>query len=117
MNHFDHGDCNFYCSDGCKNACSIFGKHSSIKVSTNSKCCNTTDSVVWASEVLKRANYECEYCGEKATDAHHIKPKKLEPFFALDPDYGIACCEKCHYKYGHGDRDCSFGTLRYKQCL
>ena len=66
-------------------------------------------------EVFRRDNYECEYCGENAENAHHIKPKKLEPFFALDPDYGIACCKKCHNKYGHKD-ECAAYILSSVVC-
>jgi hypothetical protein len=72
---------------------------------------------IWREEVLKRANYKCEYCGKPATIAHHSKSKKLEPFFALDPDYGLACCEKCHYKYGHRDMECTTGYLANIDCI
>ena len=69
----------------------------------------------WKEEIFKRQNGLCEYCGKKAQHAHHIKPKKLEPFFALDPDYGVACCKKCHYKYGHkSGTECSTGGLAIK---
>jgi len=44
----------------------------------------------------------CERCGD--------------PFFALDPDYGIACCEKCHYKYGHTD-ECNSAVISNKLCV
>lgn len=70
---------------------------------------------MWSKEVLARADNICEYCGEIATDAHHIQPKKLEPFYALDPDNGIACCEECHYKYGHSG-SCSTGALANTMC-
>jgi len=60
----------------------------------------------------------CEYgCGKEATDVHHIRPQKLEPFFSLDPDYGLACCEECHYKYGHKTgSECSTGNLAQIAC-
>jgi hypothetical protein len=107
-----HGECKFYCSDRCKSECDIFNtKLYPRTYNTNHKLNHS----LWSCEVLKRANYECEYCGEKSTQAHHIKPQKLEPFFALDPDYGLACCEKCHHKYGHKD-ECSTGSLAYMIC-
>ncbi len=65
--------------------------------------------------VMKRENSLCEYCGERAEHVHHIKPKKLEPFFALDPDYAISVCKKCHYKKGHKD-ECSTGNLAKIVC-
>lgn len=114
------GENNFYCSNECKNSCNIFNQQ---KWPKNHKPRKTNKSIwytnaelrIWREEVLKRADYKCEYCGEKATIAHHSKPKKLEPFLALDPEYGVACCEKCHYKYGHNG-ECSTGHLAHIDC-
>jgi len=106
-------EANFYCSDECKDACPIFKKQ---KYSADEKRSKTNSNFTsaelnaWSKEVLKRANNQCEYCGGPATEAHHIYPKKLEPFYALDPDNGVACCEECHYKHGHKDW-CSTGNL------
>jgi 5-methylcytosine-specific restriction endonuclease McrA len=61
-------------------------------------------------EVLKRDDYKCQYCENKAEHVHHIRPQKLEPFFSLDPDYAISVCKDCHYKYGHQD-ECSTGNI------
>lgn len=110
-------ECRFYCSDKCKTGCSIYGQilfPKGFKKEVNKEYTRHELSI-WSGEVLKRANYKCEYCGKNATDAHHIRPKKLEPFFALDPDYGVACCEKCHYDYAHLD-ECSTGTLAMRKC-
>jgi len=112
------GEKRFYCSDECKHSCSIFHK---VKYSTDEKRSKTNPNFtseelrIWSKEVLKRANNACEYCNNPATDAHHIQPKKLEPFYALDPDNGVACCESCHYKYGHSG-SCSTGTLANFVC-
>lgn len=103
------GESRLYCSDECKQSCNIYGVHIYPK-DFNHDGHNYYDHVVWRNNVLKIANYVCEYCGNSATEAHHIQPKKLEPFFALDPNNGIACCEECHYKYGHKD-ECSTGNL------
>lgn len=60
---------------------------------------------------------KCEICGELATHVHHGRPKKLEPFFVLDPDWGVSTCNKCHYKYGHPTgTECSTGRLANIQC-
>lgn len=110
------GESNFYCSDGCKYSCEIFGQILYPKNFDKNTMYTNNEISIWRLEVLKRSDFKCEYCGKAATDAHHIKPKKLEPFFALDPDYGIACCEKCHYKYGHKD-ECSTGNLAKEVCI
>lgn len=111
----------FYCSNKCKALCPVFGQHKYPKgqkpyyCPTKSDYYAKTELNIWREEVLKRADYKCEYCGGSATVAHHERPKKLEPFFALDPDYGIACCEECHYKYGH-QGDCSTSALAFIVC-
>jgi hypothetical protein len=115
----------FYCSESCKSACKKFGK-SAVQLQNeidreNGKIpelpYTTKEKSTYNLEVLERADYLCEYCGALATCVHHIRPQKLEPFFSLDPDYGIACCRKCHYKYGHPTgTECSTGNLAAKIC-
>jgi hypothetical protein len=109
-------ECRFYCSDDCKEFCDIFGQYKYPKgYKKINEYYTKSELDVWRKEVLKRANYLCEYCGEKANIAHHTRPKKLEPFFVLDPDYGMACCKECHIKYGHRD-ECSTRYLAMKTC-
>ena len=107
-----YGESRFYCSDACKESCEVFN----TKLYRKNQ--NSTDNYgynIWREEVLSRARYRCEYCGRKANTAHHSRPKKLEPFFSLDPDYGIACCSKCHNNFGHVD-ECSTGNLASIVC-
>jgi len=109
----------FYCSEECKYECPLYGKTIKQLMNINNKrLYNYTQSEynIWRTEVLERANYKCEYCEDEAIDVHHIKPQKLEPFFTLDPDFGIACCKKCHYKYGHKD-ECSTGKISQTICI
>jgi len=106
----------FYCSDECRAICPIFWQHKYPKGHESFFEYTRNEYEVWRKEVLKNANYKCEYCGEEATDAHHIKPKKLEPFFALGPDYGVACCKKCHYKYGHS-AECNTAVIANTLCV
>jgi len=113
-----YGECRFYCSDMCRSRCEVFGKFpkSFIDYNKNIEHSYTESELrVWSKEVLKRHNYICEYCGKKANSAHHIIPKKLDQFYALDPDNGIACCDNCHYKYGHKD-ECSTRRLAVLYC-
>lgn len=111
------GNNRFYCSEECKRDCSIYNVPIGQIISANKFHYTAHELKIWREEVLKRADYKCEYCGEKATIAHHSKPKKLEPFFALDPYYGFACCEGCHYKYGHSDTSCNTGYLANIDCI
>lgn len=109
------GESRFYCSDSCKDACEVFNQKKYPKLHNVDLPFDYVELRVWRAEVLMRECYKCEYCGEVATDAHHERPKKLEPSLALDPDNGIACCKKCHYKYGHRD-ECSTGALASIVC-
>jgi len=105
----------FYCSDDCKSECPFFRLRTDRLQFNNVKNYTSSEYQIWRQEVLIRANYKCEYCGEEANIAHHSRPQKLEPFHSLDPDFGIACCEQCHFKYGHHD-ECSQYSLSIKQC-
>jgi len=118
IRQLEHPDGNggnyFYCCDECKQECPLYH----LKGDPNKKIeiyYTQSEYNIWRTEVLERAEYLCEYCKKEAIDVHHIKPQKLEPFFALDPDYGIACCKECHYRYGHKD-ECSTGKLANEQC-
>ena len=106
---------NFYCSDDCKDQCPLYNLKNDPCV--NNKAFYTYSEYQQFREfVLKRDNYKCQYCGEKAEHVHHERPQKLEPFFALDPDLAWSVCKKCHYKYGHKD-ECSTGNLANKICI
>ncbi len=108
---------NFYCCNQCKKECPLYKSKNRILTNIIKPNYYTTEEYnIWRQEVLIRADNKCEYCGEKATHCHHIKPQKLEPFFSLDPDFGLACCKKCHYEKGHND-ECSTGQLAQKICL
>ena len=110
----------FYCSNKCKESCDIF--HQSLwpkskkpRKKWSFENINESDLKTWREEVLKRSDYLCEYCGEQAIIAHHIRPKKLEQFLALDPENGIACCKVCHNRYGHFG-ECSTWSLAHIKC-
>jgi hypothetical protein len=112
-----------YCSEECKEECPLYGKTAKQLIKIDQIIAGHIKEDLYTSEeyqtfrhqVLKRENYKCEYCEEQATDVHHSRPQKLEPGFVLDPDFGVACCESCHYKYGHKE-ECSTGKLAHIIC-
>jgi hypothetical protein len=104
----------FYCSQPCKDTCILYGVRED-PFKNNNLPYTYAEYKVCRAVVFERENTLCEYCGEPATDMHHIFPVKKEPFFALDPDYCVACCEKHHYKYAHKD-ECSTGNLAKIVC-
>ncbi len=115
-----------YCSDECKQSCIMYGKSAKQLMNEFGDLENKKKKELWytpaeyntwRTTVLTRANFLCEYCGRTAEDVHHSRPVKLEPFFALDPDFGISCCEECHYRYGHpAGTECSTGALAVTIC-
>lgn len=107
---------NLYCSDGCKNECPLYGVKND-PFSNNKKIYTQEEYQTFREFVLDRDDYICQFCGDSATDVHHERPQKLEPFFALDPDFAWSCCEKCHYEKGHPTgTKCSTGSLSNKIC-
>ena len=118
LNNVGCGEHRFYCSQECKNSCSIYGKKAINYINLNKSkdfVYTQEELSTWSQEVLKRASYNCEICGEPAEHAHHIQPKKLEPGLALDPDNGLALCKACHYEKGH-NKECSTGKLANTVC-
>jgi len=110
--------CYFYCSQECKNICPLYNLRNDPLSDNNDIPYTQEEYQQFREFVLKRDNYECQYCEEKATIIHHERPQKLEPFFALDPDFAWSVCEKCHYKYGHNTgSECSTGNLAAKVCI
>ncbi len=105
----------FYCSEECKNICPLYYSRGNDPFKETEKPYTKSEYQTFRIYVLERDSYICQFCGESATDVHHEKPQKLEPFFALDPYYAWSCCEKCHYEKGHKD-DCSTGRLAYIVC-
>lgn len=115
---------NFYCSEKCKGNCPLYH--------FKSYCFKLVDEIdnntptqhelrIWREEVLRKQREEhgynfCTKCqSTNCLRAHHIDPKKLEPFFALDPENGIVLCKDCHYDEGHKG-ECSTGTLSHIAC-
>ena len=118
LENYGHDLSYFYCSQHCKDTCFLYGlQNDPYEIKDNKLPYTSTELDTLNQLVLKRDNELCHYCGEHATIVHHLRPKKLEPFFALDPDYAISVCERCHYKYGHpAGSECSTGNLAKITC-
>ncbi len=121
---YDKGGSYFYCSEKCKQECSIFGKspkqlikEDQIKAGyLEEPGYNSSEYQDWRQHILELDNNKCVYCEKEATVAHHILPQKTHPESALDPENGIAVCKSCHYKYGHRDSWCTTGKLSTLVC-
>jgi len=117
LESFDGNDGSyFYCSKKCKNECPLFNLKGDPYKNTDQQY-TESEYQIFRKFVLERDNYICQYCGEKAEHVHHERPQKLEPFFALDPDFAWNCCKSCHYEKGHPkDTNCSTGKLSSMRC-
>ena len=109
-----NGGSYFYCCDKCKQECPLYNLQTD-PLQKSEILYTQIEYQTFREFVLKRDDYKCQYCGEKAEHVHHERPQKLEPFFALDPDLAWSVCKKCHYKYGHKD-ECSTGNLAKLIC-
>jgi len=105
----------FYCSDECKLECPLYYSHGTDPFKNENFVYTPREYQQFRDVVLKRDEYKCQYCGEKAEHVHHERPQKLEPFFTLDPDLAWSVCKKCHYEKGHKD-ECSTGVLANVIC-
>ena len=106
---------NFYCSQHCKDTCPVYNSKGGDPYRNTKSPYTLEEQRTWRSKVLMREVYICEWCEGVATIAHHVLPVKTHPLLALDPDNGVACCEDCHYKYGHKTgTECSTKALANK---
>jgi len=110
LNGAIEGESRLYCSDGCKSACSTFGK--SKRPDSYSKASSRESNPVLRQLVLKRDNWTCRKCGSTDTlHCHHVIPARQNPFTANDPDACVTLCKKCH-KDVHKQDGCKYHELR-----
>jgi hypothetical protein len=105
----------FYCSKECKNTCPLYRSRGNDPYKEIYKPYTQEEYQTFRTFVLERDSHICQFCGKLATVVHHERPQKLEPFFALDPDFAWSCCEECHYEKAHKD-ECSTGKLASRVC-
>ena len=101
-----------YCSNKCKNSCSVFRKQLYRK--NENKNYIKRDVPEWLIEQVKEnANYKCEICeSNNDLQVHHIQPYSLHPQLGSDLSELICLCKNCHDKYGHGDDNCKSYNIR-----
>lgn len=94
INGTQRGESNFYCSDGCKDTCSIYGMRGSINSTKNT----TREMQSQLRElVLIRDEYKCIKCGNtEDLICHHIDPVVNNPIESADVSNCITICKYCH---------------------
>ena len=51
--------------------------------------------------IFLKTHRQCEFCGSRKRDAHHILPAWKYPEVELEPDNLMALCKQCHFVFGH----------------
>ena len=105
------GEQHFYCSEKCKQKCSVFRR---IKYPRNFKDVKLDREVQpeLRELVFERDGWICQKCGSKDDlQCHHILPVKLEPLESADVDNCITLCRKCHIEV-HQMAGCTYGELK-----
>ena len=104
------GEYHLYCSQGCKDSCSIYGaNYDPAEASHGTYALRNPE---WAQLVKERDGFTCQKCGDTGVvQAHHIEPVSLRPDLADDLDNGITLCTSCHREV-HKHDGCGLGYLR-----
>ena len=104
------GECHLYCSQECKDSCSIFNvRRDPVEASYDTSALRNPE---WTQLVKERDGFTCQKCGDTGdVQAHHIEPVALRPDLADDLDNGITLCTSCHREV-HKHEGCDFGYLR-----
>ena len=109
-NKAKYGENRFYCSEECKQSCSIYGqKKYPKKFKGNSQ--QRPDQKEWANLVKKRDNNICQICGKEGKIAHHFEGLNVNPIMSTDTDMGITLCKECD-KRAHSNIGCRSIDLR-----
>ena len=118
------GECKFYCSDQCKNSCSIFHKSPETLMKEDAV---RSGRLPWLeltrevqpelrSMVLERDEHKCVKCGNtNDLQCHHIYPVNIEPLLSADVDNCITLCKDCHLEV-HKKDGCEFNQLKLEMC-
>ena len=105
------GENRFYCSEECKQSCSIYGQQMYPK--GQKPYISRPDQAEWAKMVKERDNYICIKCGREDLPlvAHHIEGLNVNPLMSADIDLGVTFCLECD-RLIHSEMGCRPSDLR-----
>jgi hypothetical protein len=106
------GECNLYCSEGCKYQCSTYRKISYPKGFRPATSREVQPQL--RKLVFERDNWTCQKCHSVINlHCHHITGIELNPIESADVDNCITFCKDCH-KEVHKLDGCKYGD--HKKC-
>jgi len=107
------GESRLYCSQGCKDSCSIYGKEKWPEGYGKKR--NTEVVPELRQLALERDDYECQRCGKHINDValyiHHIHGATQNKMIANDLWNVITFCEDCH-SWIHSQEGCKYHDLK-----
>jgi hypothetical protein len=124
LNSLNKGEGRLYCSNGCKQACPIYGKMSKTLIRMDAIRVGRLSWLELNREVqpelrkmvLKRDKYKCVKCGSNGPlHCHHIYPVSIEFIESADIDNCMTLCIDCH-KEAHQKDGCKYNQLRMEEC-
>lgn len=107
------GECRFYCSNPCKDACPTYHRQKYFKGQQDTIGTPREVPAWLRQEVFKRDNWECQKCGagvEATLEAHHIKPYAEFPSETCDLENILTLCAICHGEVHHLP-GCGYGEI------
>jgi len=119
-----NGERRFYCSNGCKKACPIYGKSPEQLMKEDAIRAGRLNWIVLNREVqpelrqlvMKRDNYICTKCNNTGElHCHHILPVATDPLLSADVDNCLTLCKRCH-KDIHKLPGCGYNELKIEIC-
>jgi len=109
----------FYCSDGCKQNCPIYGKRPETLIREDAVRAgrhpwwelNREIQPELRKMVFKRDGWECIKCGSnKSLHCHHLEGIRWAPLESADIDQCITVCKECHKKI-HKKDGCGYHEM------
>ncbi len=117
INSFSFGEHRFYCSNKCKEECSIYRQ---VKYPKGFKPATSREVQSELRQLrFKIDNYTCQKCKKHQDEldvplhCHHIEGIRWEPLESADLDKVITLCKDCHIKV-HKIEGCGYNDMKCK---
>jgi len=117
INSIGYGEHRFYCSNKCKQECSIYNQHyypKDFKPATSREVQPELRQIRFEID-----NYTCQRCKKHQNKlkvglhCHHLEGIRWEPLESADVDKVITLCKDCHIEV-HKLEDCSYNDMKCK---